>query len=89
MRFRTKSLQQAAALMSQTDFGIFYLELQPTSQENKYEFIFEVEGEETIFNQWILDYMNRKVCIEPKTYDASLNVLRDNLSLQKSRSGGR
>jgi hypothetical protein len=73
--------------MSQRDFGVFYVELQPTSQDNKYEFIFEIEGEEEDFNKWALDYMNRKVCIEPKTYDASLNVLRDNLNLQKSRRG--
>ena len=88
MRFKTKSLQQAAALMSQVCFPAEYVELEPTSQENKFQFVFDVMASDEEFQKWVLDYMNKKTAVEPKTYDSSLNVLRDNLSHQKSDRRG-
>lgn len=85
MLFKTKNLQQAAALMSQKQFEVFYMELQATPQSYKFEFIFEVAAVEEDFNKWLLDYMNRQTCIEPRGYDASMNSLRDALSVQKNK----
>jgi len=85
MKYRTKSLQTSASLMAQKEFDVFYLELQATDKLNKFEFIFEIDAEEAEFNTWINKYINRRVCVEPKLYDDSLNILRDGLALQKGR----
>lgn len=87
MQFKTKNLQQAAALLSQEKFKVTYSHLEPTQRENKFEFVLEVEAEAPDFHTWQMDYMNKRTKIEPKTYDSNLGLLRDNLSLQRSRKG--
>jgi hypothetical protein len=88
MTYKTTSLQEAAALMSQTIFKVEYIEPSPTKDPSRFEFVFEVEAGEAIFTQWSRDYMHRRTSVEPKTYDASLNVLRDTLNHQKSFKRG-
>ena len=87
MQFKTKNLQQAAALLSQDRFKTTYSHLEPTQRENKFEFVLEVEAEAPDFHEWQMDYMNKRTKIEPKAYDSNLGLLRDNLSLQRSRKG--
>lgn len=86
MTYRTTSLQQAAALMAQAEFVVDYAKLEPTEQPNKFKFVLEIHTEKEVFDQWIADYTNQKTTVEPKNYDSKINVLRDNLNLQKSRS---
>lgn len=81
--YKTKSLQQAAALWSQ-DFGVSYVRLEPVpDQINKFLFVFEISATPEVFNQFKLDYANQRTTVEPKLYDSRLNSLRDNLSIAK------
>jgi len=85
MKYRTRSLNTGAALLAQDVFDLYYLELQATDNINKFEFIFEIDAGEAEFNEWMLQYINRKVKVEPKAYDSALNQLRDALRIQKGR----
>lgn len=85
MEHKTKSMYEAAALMSQKEFNVFYLELRPTSIPGRYEFVYQIDSDEGTFGRWKLDYMNKKVCVEPKTYDSAVNSLRDILNMHKPR----
>ncbi len=78
MQFKTKNLQQAAALLSQEKFKVIYSHLEPTERENKFKFVLEVESESTDFHEWQMDYMNKRTKIEPKTYDSNLGTIREN-----------
>ena len=71
--------------MASQDFGVFYIEIRPTGVSDRYEFIYEIDASEEEFGKWRLDYMNKRICIEPKTYDAAVNTLRDILNMQKGR----
>jgi hypothetical protein len=82
--YRTKSLQESAVLLSQTEFAVNFKGLESTDQQNKFKFVFEVEAEQKTFDEWKWQYINRKLLIEPKEYDNSLNILRDSLTLHKT-----
>lgn len=82
----------AAALMSQREFGVFYIELELSSntskkgyKEDRFNIILELSSSEEQFNDWKSRYMNRASLIEPITYDASINLLRDSLRMQKNK----
>ena len=88
MIHRTTSLQQAAALLANEEIKVEYSGPAPTSDPGRFEFVFEIISEEEDFNQWVKDYMHRRTRVEPKTYDSSLNTLRDTLNLVKSNHRG-
>lgn len=82
--YRTKSLQEAAALWTQQLFEVDYSTLEPIEgQINKFRFVFHVYATEAEFNAYKLAYVNQKSSIEPKLYDSRLNSLRDNLAIAK------
>lgn len=87
MIFKTTSLQQAATLMSQNEFPSIFKELQPVYKTDKFEFVFELTTTEEVFQVWINEYINKRVCVEPKTYHQAVNVLRDNLNNYRFRKG--
>jgi hypothetical protein len=83
MQYKTKSIQQAAAILAQTEFPTEYAGLQPTVRQDRVEFIIEVMTEENIFQEWMYRYINQKVCVEPKTFHQALNSIKDNLGLNR------
>lgn len=85
MIFKTASLQQAATLMSQNEFESKFKELQPVYNSDKFEFVFELAATEEEFQTWVNEYINKRVCVEPKTYHQAVNVLRDNLNNYRFR----
>lgn len=83
MIFRTANLYESSALLSQKDFQVDFVELEPTEQENKYKFVLEITATPEQFDTWRKNYMNNRVSVNPKDYDSSINLLRDNLNLYK------
>lgn len=84
MKYRTKSLAEATALLADTDMVTEFVGLETSERQNKFKFVITVEADETVFNQWTLDYINGKIRVNPKQYDAEMNMLRDRLSLAKN-----
>ena len=84
MKYRTTSLQQSAALLANPDLDVSFVQLEVTDKANKFKFVLEVNAEKSDLDQWINDYTNERTFVEPKKYDAKLNILRDNLSLCKN-----
>ena len=84
MKYRTTSMQQSAALLAYSGLDVSFVQLELTDKHNKFKFVLEVMAEKDELDKWINDYTNERVLIEPKTYDAKLNILRDNLALQKN-----
>lgn len=83
--YKTKSLQEAAMLMAQTIHTVRYSGLEPVhDRHNIFKFVFELDVSDAELRELRLDYSNRKVMVEPKTYDAQLDSLRDNLNIAKS-----
>lgn len=84
MKYRTKSLAEATALLADENMVTEFVGLEPSERQNKFKFVINVDVDETVFNQWTLDYINGKVRVNPKQYDAEINMLRDRLSLAKN-----
>jgi len=83
--YKTKSMQEAATLLTQDLFNVEYLRLDPIEGKvNKFKFVFKLNTNQETFTQYKTDYINRKLRIEPKKYDESLNILRDNLAIAKN-----
>lgn len=84
MKYRTKSLAEATALLADEKMDTEFVGLEPSERQNKFKFVISVSVDETVFNQWSLDYINGKIKVNPKKYDADMNMLRDRLSLAKN-----
>ena len=85
MIHKTTNIPQAAALMAQKEFKSTFKELQITPESPKVEFILELEATPEILQNWIVEYINRRICVEPKTYHQCVNTLRDNMNNYKYR----
>jgi len=84
MKYRTTSLQQSAAILADANLDVTFVQLELTDKSNKFKFVLEVNAEKDTLDKWINDYTNERIFVEPKKYDAKLNILRDNLSLYKN-----
>lgn len=86
MKYPTSNLHQAATLWANLDKDqVQFAGLEPTDRVNNYNFVFKLEFEKSELDQWILDFDNNRLMVEPNTYKDKWNKLKDNLSLQTGR----
>lgn len=81
--YKTTTLQEAAALLSQENFKVRFVGLEPTVDPKRMKFVLEAETSKKELDGWLGDYINENALVQPKRYDAKLNILRDNLNRQR------
>jgi hypothetical protein len=84
MRYRTRNMSEAAALLADDTIKTSYEGLEPTNKPNIFKFIIATEASQEDFDTWVGRYVNNEILVSPKRYDEQLNMLRDRVNIAKN-----
>ena len=75
MEHKTTSPNQAAALLSQLEFSVGYVGLEPTANVKRVNFVLSLETDQPTLNEWLIQYKNQRSLVEPTLYDSKYKML--------------
>lgn len=85
MIYKTESMYQAAAMLSQSEFLVEYIGLEDTAKAGRFCFLLEHNEDDAVVDEWVTKYTRQRTSVEPKTYDNNLGILRDDSKHAKKK----
>ena len=84
MKYRTRNMTEAAALLADETIKTNYESLEPTNKPNIFKFVIATDASPEDFDTWVAAYVNNETMVRPKRYDEQLNMLRDRVNIAKN-----